>query len=248
MYMKKNISLFRSLKTIWLPLAKKTEKEIFIFLLTTHLIPNLDMYGQGWYITNVIKQLLNCYNLFNRLEVVRAFPTGLLKTKINSNIAHKPKNGSQWMSFTWGKMGFYYSCKPFMSYSVHLSFHFFIILFSETSLPLSSFFLSFVLLAVAVAELNQIYFALCFGLSMVFHLLKTNFLCWQSINDYDQIHVIIIFMPQSLSLSVANNTSSPCLILVFPTNWEHILELCVYQILMCFCQFWSFVFVWWDSK
>jgi hypothetical protein len=43
-----------------------------------------------------------------------------------------------------------YSTKPFMPYTVHWTFHFFIILFSETSLPLSSFFLSSVLLAVVV--------------------------------------------------------------------------------------------------
>ena len=45
-----------------------------------------------------------------------------------------------------GKMGFYYSCKPFISCTIYLSFHFFIILSYETSLSLSSFFLSSVLL------------------------------------------------------------------------------------------------------
>ena len=39
-----------------------------------------------------------------------------------------------------------YSSKPFMPYTIHLPFHFFIILFSKTSLPFSSFFLSSVLL------------------------------------------------------------------------------------------------------
>ena len=64
------------------------------------------------------------------------------------------------MSFTWSKIGFCYSYKSFMLYTVHLPFHFFIILFSETSLPLSSFFLSSVLLCGCQSHGNQLFSAI----------------------------------------------------------------------------------------
>ena len=68
----------------------------------------------------------------------------MLKVKINSNLAHKPKKGSQRTSFKWAKMSFCYSCKAFMPCTVHLLSYFFII-FSSVLLFLSLpfFFLLF---------------------------------------------------------------------------------------------------------
>ena len=76
---------------------------------------------------------------------------GLPKAKINSNIAHKPKKWLPMDELHVRQNGFLLLLQAI--YALHCSFaisFFFIILFFETSLPLSSSFLSSVLLAMAV--------------------------------------------------------------------------------------------------
>ena len=82
---------------------------------------------------------------------IRAFPMGLPKAKINSNIANKPKKWLPMDELHMRQNGNLLQCQAI--YALHCSLgisFFFIILFSETSLLPSSSFLSSVLLAVAV--------------------------------------------------------------------------------------------------
>ena len=86
---------------------------------------------------------------------------GLLKVKINSNMANKPKKwltNSQWMSYTLSKIEKCYSVKAFMSYTIHRANEYFIISFF-----LSHLFILFILFSLSPALSLSLFFFCCDG-------------------------------------------------------------------------------------